>query len=218
MQYQLGHHGLTWFDASFLLVGAVRTVEMAVAAAIVGTLLGVPLGWLRAMSTPARLLSAPFIDILRSVPMIIQLILVNSFLSSMEVPTSPFLFGALALSLWMAAVTAEVARASFLGVPQQFQKSGRSLGMSRFQELVHVSGPLAFRIGLPAWIGLVLSLTKDTALAGVIGYVEFLRSAQTLIVRTHETLFLLGIVGLFYFVICYPISRYSRNLEKRVLS
>jgi polar amino acid transport system permease protein len=76
--------------------------------------------------------------------------------------------------------------------------------------------PLAFRTGLAPWIGLVLGLIKDSALAGVVGYVEYMRSTQILITRTHETWLLLMGAGFFYFLICYPVSRYSRHLERKV--
>jgi ABC-type amino acid transport system permease subunit len=63
----------------------------------------------------------------------------------------------------------------------------------------------------------VLSLIKDSALAGVVGYVEYMRSTQILITRTHETWLLLLCAGLFYFIICYPVSRYSRRLERKMV-
>lgn len=217
MQFQLAHHGLQWSDSYFILLGAWNTIRMAVCATVLGTVVGIVLGWLRAISLPARLITAPMIDILRSVPMVIQLILMNSLLAMLGFGTSPFWFGTLALSAWMAAVTAEVARSAFLSVPIQFRKSARSLGMTYIQEFFYISMPLAYRAGLTSWIGLVLSLIKDSSLAGVIGYIEFTRTAQNLMTRTHETWLLLFGIGLFYFIICYPVSRYSRYLERKVL-
>lgn len=216
MQFQLANQGLLWSDTYFLLAGAVNTIRMAFCAAILGTIAGVALGWLRTVSLPVRLLTSPLIDILRSVPMVIQLILANSFLAMAGFPTSPFWFGTIALSAWMAAVTAEVSRSAFLSVPNNYRRSARSLGMNYFQELFHISAPLAYRTGLTSWIGLVLSLIKDSSLAGVIGYIEFTRNAQMLMTRTHETWLLLFGTGLFYFVICYPVSRYSRYLERKI--
>ncbi|GLS22394.1 amino acid ABC transporter [Labrys miyagiensis] len=217
MQFQFANQGLTWSDAYFLAQGLLNTVRLAAAATLVGTLAGIALGWIRTVSVTARIATAPFVDILRSVPMLIQLILANSFLSILGFGTSPFWFGTVALGAWMSAVTAEVVRAALLSVPVQYRKSARSLGMNRFQELVYISMPLAFRTGLTPWIGLVLSLIKDSALAGVVGYIEYMRSTQVLITRTHETWLLLLGAGLLYFIICYPVSRYSRLLERKVL-
>ncbi|AVA23892.1 amino acid ABC transporter permease [Rhizobium sp. NXC24] len=217
MQFQLAHQGLQWSDSYFLLLGAVNTVRIAVCAAIIGSVVGIVLGWLRTLSLTIRLVTSPMIDIVRGVPMVIQLILANSFLSTAGFQTSPFWFGTAALSIWMAAVTAEVARSAFLAVPENYRRGARSLGMNYFQELAYISSPLAYRAGLTSWIGLFLSLIKDSSLAGVIGYVEFTRNAQTLMTRTHETWLLLLGTGLFYFIICYPVSRYSRYLERRIL-
>jgi len=216
VQFQFANQGLAWSDAYFLALGLLNTVRLAAAAILVGTLAGIALGWLRTVSVTLRVCTAPFIDVLRSVPMIIQLILANSFLSILGFGASPFWFGTVALGAWMSAVTAEVVRAGLLSVPIQYRKSARSLGMNGYQELLYISLPLAFRTSLAPWIGLVLSLIKDSALAGVVGYVEYMRSTQILITRTHETWLLLMGAGLFYFLICYPVSRYSRHLERKV--
>ncbi|KUM27496.1 amino acid ABC transporter [Mesorhizobium loti] len=216
MQFSFANQGLAWSDAYFLTEGVLNTVRLAVAATLIGTLGGIVLGWLRTVSLTMRIATAPFIDILRSVPMLIQLILANSLLSILGFGSSPFWFGTVALGAWMSAVTAEVVRAGLLSVPSQYRKSARSLGMNGYQELLYISIPLAFRTALAPWIGLVLSLIKDSALAGVVGYVEYMRSTQILITRTHETWLLLMGAGLFYFVICYPVSRYSRHLERKV--
>jgi His/Glu/Gln/Arg/opine family amino acid ABC transporter permease subunit len=216
VQFSFANQGLVWSDAYFLAEGMLNTVRLAAAAALIGTLGGIMLGWLRTVSVTMKVATAPFIDILRSVPMLIQLILANSFLSILGFGASPFWFGTVALGAWMSAVTAEVVRAGLLSVPVQYRKSARSLGMTGYHELLYISMPLAFRTALTPWIGLVLSLIKDSALAGVVGYIEYMRSTQILITRTHETWLLLMGAGLFYFLICYPVSRYSRHLERMV--
>lgn len=215
MQFSFANQGLQWNDAWFLLEGAWRTLQMAVASALIGTVLGVILGWLRSVSVVLRVATAPYVDVLRSVPMLIQLILANSALSMLGFPTSTFWFGVVALSLWMSAVTAEVTRAALDAVPTAYVRGARSLGMTYRQQLYHVSLPIAVRTGFAPWIGLVLSLTKDSSLAGIIGYMEFARTSQVLMNRTHETWLLLFGMGLFYFVLCYPISRFSRAYERR---
>ena len=217
MQFQFANQGLAWSDAPFLAQGLLNTIRLAAAATLVGTLGGIVLGWLRTVSVTVRVATSPLIDILRSVPMIIQLILANSLLSILGFGASPFTFGTVALGAWMSAVTAEVVRAGLLSVPVQYRKGARSLGMNGYQELLYISMPLAFRTGLAPWIGLVLSLIKDSALAGVVGYVEYMRSTQILITRTHETWLLLLGAGLLYFIICYPVSRYSRRLERKIV-
>jgi His/Glu/Gln/Arg/opine family amino acid ABC transporter permease subunit len=145
VQFQFANQGLAWSDAYFLAQGLLNTVRLAATATLVGTLAGIALGWLRTVSLTARIITAPYIDILRSVPMMIQLILASSFLSILGFGASAFWFGTVALSAWMSAVTAEVVRAGLLSVPIQYSRSARSLGMNGFQELFYISMPLAFR-------------------------------------------------------------------------
>ena len=218
MQFVLIDQGFHWSDAQFLLVGAIHTLMISILAGAIGTIGGILLGWLRHASSSVRIVTAPYVDITRSVPLIIQLILVNSALSMSGNGFSTFWLSIIVLSSSMTVVTSEVVRGALSTVPYAYIRAARSLGIGYFQTLVHISAPLAFRTGLSAWIGLLLGLTRDTALVSVVGYVEFMKSAQILISRTNETLPLLLGVGLFYFVICDPVSRYSAHLQKGLAS
>jgi His/Glu/Gln/Arg/opine family amino acid ABC transporter permease subunit len=216
MQFVLSDPGLHWRDALFLLQGAGHTLWVTLVAGLFGTLLGIVLGWMRFCSVFLRVVTAPYIDVVRSVPLIIQLVLANSFLALAGASFDTFWLCVMVLSSSMAVVTAEVVRAGLASVPQTYRRSARSLGMGSAQEFFFISAPLAVRTSFAAWVGLLLGLAKDSALVSVVGYVEFMKSSQILITRTHETLPLLLGVGLFYFVICYPVSRYSARLERRM--
>jgi polar amino acid transport system permease protein len=218
MQFILADQGFHWSDAQFLLVGALHTLLVSLLAGAIGTFGGVMLGWLRHVSTGIRIVTAPYVDITRSVPLLIQLILVNSALSMSGSQFSTFWLSIIVLSSSMTVVTSEVVRGALASVPYAYIRAARSLGIGYFQTLFHISAPLALRTGLSAWIGLLLGLTRDTALVSVVGYVEFMKSAQILIARTNETLPLLLGVGLFYFAICYPVSRYSAQLQRGIAS
>ncbi|KAJ10235.1 amino acid ABC transporter permease [Pseudomonas aeruginosa] len=214
MQFQLSYSGLQWSDLSFVMTGIWHTVLLTILAAFFGTLLGVVIGWLRENSVVVRIALAPIVDLLRSVPLIIQFILVNSFFALSGVPISPLTVGVIVLSLYMGVLTSELVRSGLQSVRIQLRKAARSLGLSYWQEFWHISAPLALRTVFPGWIGTVIALTKDTALVSVVGYVELLRASQILINRSNEAILVLAGTGLFYFLICYPISRYSQRLEK----
>lgn len=214
MQFQLPYHGLQWSDLSFVLAGAWNTILLTIAAAVLGTVIGIVIGWLRQDVLIARLTLAPYVDVTRSVPLIIQFVLANSFFALAGAPLPPLAIGIVVLSLYTAVLTSELVRAGLTAVRPQLKRASRSLGMSYWQELRYVSAPLAFRTVFPGWIGTIIALTKDTALVSVVGYVELLRASQILINRSNEALLVLAGVGLFYFAICYPISRYSLRLER----
>jgi His/Glu/Gln/Arg/opine family amino acid ABC transporter permease subunit len=216
MQFQLAYSGLQWSDLQFVLVGLWRTLLLTALAGFFGTVLGLVLGWARESSALVRHLFAPYVDVTRSIPLIIQFILINSAFAAFGSPLDPLQVGVLTLSLYMGVLTSELVRSGLRSVRPELIKASRSLGMSYWQELRLVSLPLAIRTVFPGWIGTLIGLTKDTALVSVVGYIELLRATQILITRTNEALLLLTGVGIAYFLICYPISRYSLAVERKL--
>ncbi|WP_409488246.1 amino acid ABC transporter permease [Pseudomonas promysalinigenes] len=202
-------------DFSFLLNGALRTLWLAMWAVALGTALGFCLGWLRHVSRVANSCILVVVDISRSVPLLIQLIVVNAALAAFRMPLDPFACSALVLTIYMASFCSEIYKGGLDAVPPNLTKAGRALGMSYWGAMRSIVIPIMLRRTLPAWIGIVLGVLKDTSLAAVIGYIELLRGAQIIITRTQEPLIVLLAVGVFYFALCYPIARLGAKIEKR---
>ncbi len=207
---------LTLNDFLFMLKGAGVTISITFWAVLGGSILGLLLGLGRA-SAPWWL-NAPIgfvLDIFRSVPLLIQFVLANSFKSIIGLNWSAFTVGCVVLAIYTASFCTEVVRAGILAVPPTTRRAARSLGLTWAQDLKEVVFPIALRVALPNWIGLTLGVMKDTALISWIGVVELLRSSQIIVTRIQEPLFVLGIVGLAYFVLCFSISRFGARLEAR---
>ncbi len=207
---------LTIHDLWFMLEGAGHTLWLTLWGTVIGTALGLVFGWIKTL--PARVLTVPvnFItDAIRSVPLLIQFVLWSSGVGILGFNVSVFEISVIALSLYMAAYVSEVVRGGIQAVPKMTRKAARSLGMTSWQDLRYVVLPLGTNIVLPAWIGLVLGLMKDTSLVAVIGYIELLRASQIIINRTQEPLLVLVGAGVFYFALGYPISKLSGRLKPR---
>jgi polar amino acid transport system permease protein len=203
-------------DLWFMLKGAGMTLAVTFWAVLAGTLLGVAFGVLRA--TSPWWLNAPIgfvLDIFRSVPLLIQLVLANAFKSIIGLNWSPFTVGCVVLALYMSSYCTEIVRAGFLAVPLTTRRAARSLGLSYRQDLTEIVFPIALRVALPSWIGLTLGVMKDTAMVWWIGIVELLRSSQVIVTRIQEPLLVLSIAGLIYFLMSFPIARLGARLEKR---
>ncbi|MCG6202342.1 amino acid ABC transporter permease [Psychromonas antarctica] len=208
---------LSWNDTGFILTGVLNTVFISVVAILVGTVLGLAVGFVRAESSKSvNILLGGFLDILRSVPLIIQLILFSTFIGAMGYPLDPFVAGSIILSLYTMAFMGEVFRSGFNSVPMAMRKAARSLGMSYWQTVRYVRVPIGMRAVFPSWLGVALSVIKDSALVSVIGYMELLRTAEQLISRTQQPLMILIGVGLFYFMISYPLSLYGKHVERKM--
>lgn len=204
-------------DLWFLAQGAGMTLLITAVAMLGGTLLGVLFGVLRVVAPWWVTYPLAFLlDIFRSVPLLIQLVLVNSFIPILGLRGTPFIVSCLVLSLYTSAYCSEIVRGGIEAVPQTTRRAARSLGMSWGQDMREIVFPIALRIMLPTWIGLTLGVMKDTALVAWIGVIELLKTSQILINRMQdEPLFILSIAGLIYFIISFPISRLGARLERR---
>ena len=203
-------------DLLFLGEAALKTLNISLVSIVMGTVFGVIFGWLMSLGNRfATFLINAILDIFRSVPLIIQLILFDSFISIVGYPLPAFISGTIILSIYAAALIANVARGGIDAVPLGLRKASRSLGMTYWQDLFHIVFPVGVRAVFPSWVGVALSVVKDSALVSVIGYIELLKASQILITRTQDTFVILTIAGLFYFMLSYPISKASEYVEKR---
>ncbi len=208
---------LSWHDSSFILTGILNTVYISVVAILVGTLLGLAVGFMRAEASKSiNIVIGGFLDVLRSVPLIIQLILFSTYVGAMGYPLDPFVTGSIILSLYTMAFMSEVFRSGFESVPNSMRTASRSLGMTYWQTVRHIRIPIGMRAVFPSWLGVALSVIKDSALVSVIGYMELLRTSEQLISRTQQPLMILLGVGLFYFIISYPLSLYGKHVERKM--
>ncbi|MDH4568472.1 amino acid ABC transporter permease [Pseudomonas sp. BN414] len=205
----------TWNDMQFLLQGAWTTLTLTAWAMLIGTLLGVICGLIRALLPRASLPLAWVLDVFRSVPLLIQFVLLNAFKTIIELDWSAFTVACVVLGTYATAYCAEIVRGGVLAVPQSTRRAARSLGMSHTQDLLHIVLPMATRVAFPGWINLTLAVMKDTSLVLWIGIIELLRASQTIVTRLQEPLFVLGIAGLIYFVMSLVIARLGTQLEKR---
>ncbi|VDC33586.1 amino acid ABC transporter permease [Pseudogemmobacter humi] len=208
---------LTVNDLILLAKGAGMTLLVTAISVFFGTILGIVFGVVRYQIGPWWAAPMTFVlDIFRSIPLLIQLVLANAFLTAvLKLKMSGFAVACGVLSLYTAAYCAEIVRGGIESVPLTLRRAARSLGMSWGQDMRNIVLPLATRVALPSWIGLALGVMKDSALVYIVQVVELLKSTQILITRLQEPLFLLMICGMFYFVISFPIARFGGYLEKR---
>ncbi len=208
---------LSWNDSGFILTGVLNTVTISVVAIIAGSVLGLVVGFMRAETN--RLVNTVLgavLDVLRSVPLIIQLILFSTYVGAIGHPLDPFVSGSIILSLYTMAFMSEVFRGGFESVGPSMRIAARSLGMSYWQAVAFVRLPIGLRTVFPSWLGVALAVIKDSALVSVIGYMELLRTSEQLITRTQQPLQILIGVGLFYFIISYPLSIYGKYIERKM--
>lgn len=203
-------------DFLYMLKGLGISISITLWAVVFGTLLGIIFGFIRsAVGALLNFMMGSILDVFRSVPLLIQLILFNALGSILKLGISPFQVSCLVLSVYTAAYVSEAVRSGIQSVPLALLRSARSLGLTYFQTLREVVFPLALRVSFPTWVGITLGVFKDTSLVLWIGIIELLKSSQIIITRTQEPLLILSIAGLLYFIVSFGFTRVANRLEKK---
>lgn len=203
-------------DLFFMTQGALITFVLTITSGIIGSIVGFFVGWARTSNNKIYYyLLGVYIDIIRSVPLILQFVLFNSFMAIAGYPMNPFFSGILTLSIYISGYVAEVVKAGIDSVPKVTRNSSRGLGMTYLQDFIFIVIPIGFKNVFPSWTGLMLGLMKDTSLIAVMGATppELLRASQIIINRTHDPILILLGAGFFYYIMCYLITRFANKYE-----
>ena len=200
----------------YLLSGVKFTLALACLVIIIGTFLGTILCLLKLSKNQLFRYPASFIiEITRDTPIIMQMFFIFFGLPALGIRLNTFPSAALAMSLFAAGNMAEIVRGAIDSLSTGQFDAAKSLGMNYLQMMIYVIIPQALRRMIPPMMGLFTTLNKDTSLAAIIGAFELTRAGQEVIERTFHSLEIYLVVAAFYFIICYPLSYYTRKIEKR---
>ena len=204
-----------WHEALFL-VGSVRwTILLTLIAFLGGGILGGGIALLRlAKSAWVRWLATLYIQVIQSIPVLMVLFLAYYGLSLAGFELPPLLAAAVSLGIYVSAYLAEIWRGSIEAVPFQQWEASASLALTRAQQYRYIVIPQALRISLPPTVGFLVQLVKNTSIVSVVGFVELSRAGQLVNNATFQPFKIFGVVALVYFLICFPLSRLSRRLER----
>jgi len=157
-----------------------------------------------------------YIKVFQGTPLLMQLFLAFFVPGIFNVNVDPWGAAALGLSLNASAFLGEIWRGSIEVVPRGQVEAARSLGLGYALRMVLVVIPQAFRIAIPPTIGFLVQLVKGTSLASIIGFVELTRAAQIINNATFRPFTIFALVGVVYFLICWPLSLYSKAMERNL--
>ncbi len=197
-----------------------RATPTTLGFALAAMLLGLPLGFLVALSRLSRFaalrgVSSVFVSFIRGTPLLVQIFVIYYGLPSLGLTLNPVAGGVIALTLNAAAYLSETIRAAILSIPKGQREAATSLGLSGSQTMRLIVLPQAARVALPSLSNTLIGLVKDTSLVSVITVVELLRSAQLVIARTFEPFGPYLAAALIYWVISSLLELVQRALERR---
>jgi polar amino acid transport system permease protein len=181
-----------------MLRGLGVTVMLGVVSIILGLVGGLVLAMLRLYGyAPVRFLARVYIDVLRSIPLLVLLVLIYYALPFVGIRLSSFAAATAALSLVSCAYSAEIFRSGIEAIPRGQFEASASQGMSFFNTMRDIILPQAMRIVMPPMTSNCINVMKDTALASVVAMPDLL-SGGALGPGDHRTASLLTFIEPFY--------------------
>ena len=199
--------------------GLLLTLILAAVGIVVSFPLGVLLALGRRSNLPAiKWVSTAYIETVRGVPLVTILfmaqIMVPIFLPDFRI--DKILRAMLGITLFSAAYMAENVRGGLQAIPTGQHEAAHALGLNYPLTMLLVVLPQALRSVIPAIVGQFISLFKDTSLVTVIGLLDLLGIAKT-VIANPDWLGLQAEVYLFaaivYFVFSYSMSYISLRIE-----
>jgi polar amino acid transport system permease protein len=201
----------------FFLKGLWTTVLVSGFGIIAGTIIGFLLGIFRAGRS--RLLSGLiglWVDIIRGTPFLVQIFILFFIFPEFGIHLDAFPAALIAMTNLAACFICEIIAAGIAAVPTGQREAAVSSGLSTYQQLRYVVIPQAMKMILPPLVGMYVLLIKDSSVVSVIGVVDVTRVGWLTVQRVPEGIMVFGLVGILYFMVCYPLIWLSNRLEKRI--
>jgi len=198
-----------------LLEGLGITVLLGAVSIVAGFVSGLLMALLRLYGFAVlRVLARVYIDVFRSIPLLVLLVLVYYALPFVGVRLSSFAAAATALSMVSCAYTAEIFRAGIEAIPKGQFEAADAIGLNFFDTMRDVVLPQALRIVTPPLTSNCINVLKDTALASVVAMPDLLKQATQAQALAANPTPLIG-AALLYLVLLLPLVRLVGHFEGR---
>jgi glutamate transport system permease protein len=208
----------TWTE--YIVPGLIGTLKAAAISIVLAGVLGLLLGAGRLSKVAAlRWVCSVVVEFFRAVPVLLMMLFTFALYSTNNLfPPSQLSLAAVvtALTLYNGAVIAELVRAGVGGLPAGQREAGLSVGLTEGQTLRAILLPQALTAMLPALVGQLVVVLKDSALGYVITYEELLNKANQVGTSFQDIVPAFLVVAVLFIVLNYGLTRLAGLLERRV--
>ncbi|EFV91230.1 amino acid ABC transporter permease [Dietzia sp. E1] len=206
---------------SYLIPGLKGTFTAAGISIVLAVVFGLLFGMGRLSPfAPLRWFCSVIVEFFRAVPVLLMMVFAyfGYFATSDLVPNqhAPLAAVVTALTLYNGAVIAELVRSGVHGLPKGQSEAGLSVGLTSGQVLRSIQLPQALTAMLPALVGQLVVVLKDSALGYGITYLELLNWSKTLGSAYANTVPAYIVAGILFIVINYSLTKFAVYLEGRM--
>lgn len=206
-----------------LLAGLWVSLRLALISMAFSVILGILLGMVMAGKNKLiGFLCRIYLETVRILPQLVLLFLVYfGATKHLGVDIRGEQAAIIVFTFWGTAEMGDLVRSALISIPKHQYESGYSLGLTKIQVYRQIILPQTFRRLLPSGVNLLTRMIKTTSLVVLIGVVEVVKVGKQIIDASRyqnpkAALWIYGAIFLLYFAVCFPISRLSAFLEKRL--
>lgn len=169
-----------------------------------------------------RFICRVYLEVVRIMPQLVLLFLVYfGGAKHLGVNLSGETASIIVFTFWGTAEMGDLVRSALISIPNHQYESGFALGMTKKQVFIHILIPQTIRRLIPSAMNLLTRMIKTTSLVVLIGVVEVVKVGKQIIDANRYTipnsaLWIYGTIFFMYFIICFPFSKLSKVLERKV--
>ncbi|OOO26638.1 amino acid ABC transporter permease [Agrobacterium salinitolerans] len=207
----------TWDILRNLLLATRWTVLLSLVSFAGGSLVALLLLFMRiSRKKSMRAFARYYVELFQGTPLLMQLFIAFFGLGLVGIDVPAWLAAGLTLILWAAAFLTEIWRGCVESVAKGQWEASASLAMGRLQQMRYVILPQAMRVAIPPTVGFFVQVIKGTAVTSIIGFVELSKAGTVVTNATFQPFTVYGLVALIYFALCWPLSKSSQILERKL--
>jgi glutamate transport system permease protein len=204
----------------YLIPGLLNTLKAAAISIVLAALFGLVFGMGRLSSVGAiRWVSTVVVEFFRSVPVLVMMIAAFSYYSYNNIFVSdinPLAAVVTGLTLYNGSVVAELLRSGVGSLPKGQAEAGLAIGLTRGQTLRSIQLPQAVTAMLPALVGQLVVVLKDTALGQIITYPELLNTYQQIGSYKSNPVPAMIVIAVIFILINYSLTTVAARVEGRL--
>lgn len=175
---------------------------------------------------PLSFLATAYVEILRSTPVLVQVMIIYfGVFSVIKLPSfsmfgfirfNRFFPGVVALGMNSGAYLCEIIRSGMQSVDGGQTEAARSLGLSQAQNLRYIILPQALKNILPAIANEFVVIIKESAITYTIGVQDIMAAVNAVKGATSIIMEPLLVATGLYFCLCFPTSKLIAHFERKM--
>lgn len=205
-------------NINFVAKGIFQTIRISILAILLATCLAILTALGRLSTNPSiYALSTFYVSLIRGTPLYLQIFFFFLALPQLGIILTGLFAGVLALGLNYGAYMSETFRAGLSSVGKGQREAAMALGMTPGQTMRRIVLPQALRFAIPPMGNDFISMTKDSALVSVTGFVHELMWRATKVGRAEfRNLEALIMAAIFYWIMTLLLTTVQSRLETRL--